>query len=331
MKKALMMVLSLVLVVALTIGGTLAYLTDRDSKTNVFTVGDVRIELNEDFDQGATLVPGVNIEKEATVKNVGKNDAWVWVKIAIPAALDNDDASKNVIHFNFTKESVASGLWNWQDDAGAWMIAEDVDIDNVLYNVYTVKYDTALKPNEETSEPVMYKVYMDYHIDIDTNGDWYHVQNGVAEKIEWNSSTPPVMYVSAYAIQADGFTSADDAIAAYNTQWGDKGDEYAPVPTIAGSAEELQDALTTGGTIYLKENVEGGATIAQGADVDMNLKNNTLTGTVTNNGDLTISGGTIAADGSQAIYNEGNAELKDVNVKGENHYIIKNIERTNIR
>ena len=232
MKKALMMALALVLVVALTIGGTLAYLTDRDSKTNVFTVGDVRIELNEDFDQGATLIPGVDIEKAATVKNVGKNDAWVWVKIAIPSALDNDDASKNVIHFNFTEESVADGLWNWMDSTDAWMIDKDVIIDNVLYNVYTVKYDTALKPGETTAQPVMYKVYMDYHIDIDTNGDWYHVQNGVAEKIEWNSSTPPVMYVSAYAMQAEGFNSAAEAIAAYKSQWGDKGDEYAPIPTI---------------------------------------------------------------------------------------------------
>lgn len=314
MKKALLMVLSLVLVVALTIGGTLAYLTDRDSKTNVFTVGDVRIELNEDFDQGATLVPGVNIEKKATVKNIGKNDAWVWVKIAIPSALDNDDASKNVIHFNFTKESVASGLWNWMDSTDAWMIDKDVEINGVKHNVYTVKYDTALKPGETTAQPVMYKVYMDYHIDIDTNGDWYHVQNGVAEKIEWNSSTPPVMYVSAYAMQAEGFNSAAEAIAAYKSQWGDKGDEYAPVPTIAASAEELKDALTTGGTIYLNEDVDGGATVALGAAVDMNLKDNTLTGTVTNNGDLTISEGTIAADGSQAIYNEGNAELKDVTV-----------------
>lgn len=322
MKKALMMALALVLVVALTIGGTLAYLTDRDSKTNVFTVGDVRIELNEDFDQGATLIPGVDIEKAATVKNVGKNDAWVWVKIAIPSALDNDDASKNVIHFNFSKDSVAPGLWNWD---GYKYDVVDINDDGVNYNVYTVKYETALKPTETTAQPVMYKVYMDYHIDIDTNGDWHHVENGVVTDLDWNTEDDgaPVMYVSAYAMQKEGFDDVDAAIAGYNAQWGDKGDEYAPIPTIAASAEELQDALTTGGTIYLKENVEGGATIAQGADVDMNLKDNTLTGTVTNNGDLTISGGTIAANGDQAIYNEGNAELKDVTVTmtGSDGYI----------
>ena len=85
-------IISWLLVVALTagiaIGGTLAYLTDRDSEANVFTSGDVEIDLNEDFQQGSTLIPGVEIEKKPAVTNTGENDAWVWMTYAIPQDLD---------------------------------------------------------------------------------------------------------------------------------------------------------------------------------------------------------------------------------------------------
>ena len=91
---------------ALAVTGTIAYLTDRDSAVNVFTWGNVDITLNEDFEQGATLIPGTVIEKDVTVSNTGRSDAFVWVKIAMPATLDNEDASKNVIHFNYDKDSV---------------------------------------------------------------------------------------------------------------------------------------------------------------------------------------------------------------------------------
>ena len=47
MKKILMMVLSLVLVAALSIGGTVAYLQDEDSDVNVMTLGNVKIEQHE--------------------------------------------------------------------------------------------------------------------------------------------------------------------------------------------------------------------------------------------------------------------------------------------
>ena len=217
MKKALLMVLSLVLVVALTIGGTLAYLTDRDSKTNVFTVGDVRIELNEDFEQGSTLLPGKEVEKDVSITNTGKNDAYVWVKIAVPAALDNGGA----VIFKET----ASG-WSWDTTVA------QTAIDNVTYNVYTVKYDTVLKPDVTTAS-VMSTVSMDAKVDIDPNGNWYMINNGAATNLNWNSSNGnPVIYVSAYAIQSEGFADVDVAYDAYQSQWGDKGDEYAPIPTI---------------------------------------------------------------------------------------------------
>ena len=75
-------------------------------EVEIFTVGDVRIDLNENFEQGATLIPGKNIDKVPTITNTGNNAAWVWMTVAIPAALDNynnqsDSGSvNNVIHWN---------------------------------------------------------------------------------------------------------------------------------------------------------------------------------------------------------------------------------------
>ena len=89
MKKIIAWLLIIATTAAVTVGGTLAYLTDRDSEANVFTTGDVKIDLEEDFQQGAELLPGKDIEKEPTITNIGENTAWVWAEIAVPAELDN--------------------------------------------------------------------------------------------------------------------------------------------------------------------------------------------------------------------------------------------------
>ena len=169
------LVIALVLSLTMATAGTLAYLTDRDSEANVFTVGNVEIDLEEDFEQGATLFPGINIEKKPTITNTGSNDAWVWAEIAIPSALnDTTSASKNAIHFNMSAASVADGLWNWWNGADysedAYFIRNE-KIDEIDYDVYVVLYETALKPGETTEEPVIYKVYLDPHVDIDPDGN----------------------------------------------------------------------------------------------------------------------------------------------------------------
>ncbi|MDO5323968.1 MAG: TasA family protein, partial [Clostridia bacterium] len=46
-KKVLVLAVSVCLVAILAIGGTLAYFTDTDAKTNTFTVGNVDITLTE--------------------------------------------------------------------------------------------------------------------------------------------------------------------------------------------------------------------------------------------------------------------------------------------
>lgn len=256
-KKAWLIAVSVVLVLALAVTGTIAYLTDRDSEVNVFTWGNVDIVLNEDFEQAATLVPGVDIEKEVTISNVGKSDAWVWTKIAIPAALDNEDASKNVIHFNYAEASVAAGEWTWTKD-GNWIVDQNVDINGVAYNVYTVLYQTVLKSGDVTETSAMTKVYLDKTVDIDPDGNLHKVVNGVVTDIDWNINEDgtPMIYVSAYATQAAGFDTVYEAYDAYATQWSDKATEWAKSSTVVADANELIEALESKENVLLTEDVK---------------------------------------------------------------------------
>ena len=94
-KKIVSLCLAAVLVVMAIAGATVAYFTDTKTETNTFTLGNVKIALNEQqkgdngleaFEQNKVLVPGKSndgnaVSKIVTVTNTGDNDAWVWVDL----------------------------------------------------------------------------------------------------------------------------------------------------------------------------------------------------------------------------------------------------------
>ena len=89
-RKIVFWAASLLLTGALAAGGTLAYLTDKDSVTNQFVVGKVDIEGNEPSyapdPDGKTnhIVPTQVIPKDPRIKNKGKNDSYVYMDVSIP-------------------------------------------------------------------------------------------------------------------------------------------------------------------------------------------------------------------------------------------------------
>ena len=200
------MVLALVMSMAMATTGTLAYLTDRDSEANVFTMGNVEIDLKEDFVQDSELIPGVEIEKKPTITNTGKNDAWVWATVAVPAGL----------------EKALDIDWPTDDDANWTKLdkVEQVDKDEVTYNVYTYLYNTALAKGDATT-PIITSVKMKPEVDIDPDGKLNLVVKGKAEELGWDydDNDEPIVYVSAYAIQTKGFYTVEEGYAAYNQQW----------------------------------------------------------------------------------------------------------------
>lgn len=232
-------IVALCLVVALAataiIGGTLAYFTDTDAKSNVFTTGNVNIQLIENFGdndpatpekllpatgsaQAGTLQNGIT--KEVTVKNTGSEDAYVRVHIAIPSILDNGnpsfDAGQNKLHFNYPSDSVGEGKWDWSKTTGApftgdWnyyetTIKESESDPGIKYNVYVVTYGTALKSNEITPVKAIHQVYLDSKTSNEAIAS-YNATLGSNWQIK----------VLAEGAQVAGFANAYDAL---NTAFG---------------------------------------------------------------------------------------------------------------
>ena len=86
-RKIILLAATLVMVAILGIGGTFAYFTDTQTAENVFTVGNVDIELTEPKWEetgkadAEDVYPGEPLAKDPTVENVGKNPCFVRVKV----------------------------------------------------------------------------------------------------------------------------------------------------------------------------------------------------------------------------------------------------------
>lgn len=249
-KKILTICLIVALAATAIIGGTLAYFTDKDEATNTFTMGNVKIDLIEDFDpQTAVLRPGSQttnkIKKEVSIKNIGTENAYVWYEWYIPSVLDSTDGTtgtNNVLHVNangnswdkyrenskFWKEGQTEALpleQTWDHDpetelgltVGPEGFIRTEEIDDVLYNVYLVLYHGVLEPEAETSV-AMNGAYLDSKVDnaVDENGDVYYTING--DKIEYDFTQDINIIVKAYGIQAAGFADVYAAYTAYEAQ-----------------------------------------------------------------------------------------------------------------
>lgn len=295
------MVLALVMSMAMATTGTLAYLTDRDSEANVFTMGNVEIDLNEEFDQGAELIPGVEIEKKPTITNTGKNDAWVWATVAVPASLEKG-----------VKITWAEAGWTEHGDATT------VEQGGKNYTLFTYLYDKALAPNETTETPVMSSIKMLDTVDIDPDGKLNIVENGVVTPVEWNINEDgnPTVYVSAYAIQTEGFDSVEKGYEAYNAQWGENGTEFGTPAISVSSAEELEAALTAD---------EETIVVSLEADLtyDVAAWENDAMG-----GDSTKSV-TIIGNGNTITFNQTNSDWNNITTKNGSKLTITDAHITN--
>ena len=189
-KKALGLMLVAVLLVTATIFGTMAYLTDKDEVTNTFTVGSVDISLDEapvGADGKATtgnrvqkndykLMPGHEYDKDPIVHFADKSEAsWLFIEVT------NEIAGI---------ESTAEGY-----KSIAAQIAENgwTALDGVT-GVYYQKVGA-----NNSGSAVDYKVFQGFTVDGSVNGTTLDNYNNKTVK------------VTAYAVQADGFTTASTA------------------------------------------------------------------------------------------------------------------------
>ena len=213
-------------------GASLAYFTDTEEETNEFTSGKVDITLNEVFDKDtAKLIPGVDINKDVTISlSEDSVDAYVWYTYAIPAAVDNaeGDASLNIVHINHAGRNWlgyqnnpkywAEGQTEPTPEDKCWIVdnarvEKGVEIDGILYNVYTVLYNGKLAAGEETTIG-MTNVYLDTRVDYNNETGEYTY---LGTPIDFDLNEVKII-VTAYGIQAATFEDVEAAYAAYTAQ-----------------------------------------------------------------------------------------------------------------
>jgi len=271
------LVIALVVSMVSAISGTLAYLTSTDTETNTFTVGNVKIDLQEPSYDGdyQTLLPGVVIEKDPQIFNEGRTDAWVWMEITVPTDL------------------VEYIDWNETD----WdMSAVPRDTTTVV----TMKRTTMLVSGGRT-EPAFTK--------IELPASLTQMPDSIAE----NQVVDIV--VNAYAIQDANFADIGAAIEAYNGENGAA--PGTPSGTVVSSSAEMIEALKNGGEVVLTQDItlEDTATVPAGITTTLNLNGHTVSqekectesySMIANAGTLTITGnGTLRL--SDSGENEGSA------------------------
>lgn len=92
-EKIIIGIVTLGLLSALAVGGTMAYMTDKEDKVNTFTVGTLDVDLEEknwEPEDGESLVPGDTLLKDPVIKAV-KSDSYVRAYLIVK------DASGSVI------------------------------------------------------------------------------------------------------------------------------------------------------------------------------------------------------------------------------------------
>lgn len=201
-KSILLAATAVMLVCAMSIGGMLAYFTDTDTKENTFTVGNVEIVVNEEFEQGSIANPGVAVAKNPSIENTGGNDAYVRMKVVLSDGLAWMTAIEKNYGEEFDLATVFGGHnadnWSRVDYAGG-PAEYDFATDTLTYTYNYVA--SALKPDEST-DSLFTSVTMPAPFDNeDVAGFGADGEPGFT------------ITIIGEAIQAEGFESAEEALS----------------------------------------------------------------------------------------------------------------------
>lgn len=212
LKKLVPAIAACGLVGAMFAGGAMAYLTDTDTTTNTFTVGEVTIETQEPnypgngSDETKDLVPMEEVKKDPQITNSGKNRAIVYTRVQIPMAnvitaaedgtRENNGNAHNVELFDYRTETGAydSTHEEWVEIDTAYVDAngKTVGADQAVAVQRLYGYKTVVEENE-TTVPVF---------------DVVRMANVIEEQID--NSTQNIV-ITSYAIQAENISGITDA------------------------------------------------------------------------------------------------------------------------
>ena len=211
MKKKILVACLCVALAVLTIAGTtLAYLTSQDTVVNTFTVGNVQIKLDEaKANADGTLVANADRVKANSYKLI---PGHTYNKDPMVTVLSGSESSYIKMTVTFSKAAELDAIFAPNGGANLTSIFEGYDSNNWIAKGNT-KDATA---NTRTYE-FWYKEAVaapDADVALDALFDQIKVP-GTITNDQLASIAGMTITVNAYAIQADGFDTADAAWAAY--------------------------------------------------------------------------------------------------------------------
>ena len=209
MKKKLMTVLALVLVIAMSVAGTYAYLTSADKVVNTFTVGDVKIKLDEaKANPDGTLVPNADRVDANSYKLLPGHK---YNKDPMVTVLNGSESSYVKMTVTFSKAAELDAIF---DPNGANMTSIFKGYDSTNWELKKVTEDTG---KDTRTYEFWYKAPVaapDGDVALDPLFDSIIVP-GTITNAQLATIKGMTITVNAYAIQADGFDTPEVAWAAY--------------------------------------------------------------------------------------------------------------------
>ena len=215
MKKKITAIFLCVALVAIAIvGASLAYFTDSKTATNTFTMGDVKIKLDETNVNDPTgdrvtsntynVYPGAVVTKDPIVHNVGKNAAYIRATVNVSNWMNLVAAYYPDFKPTFPNEGYEAALNLLVGDLGdGWSIVGVAKGDTFTIGQFDakfiLKYDGTLAAGTDTTA-MFQTVTIPAGIDNVNNDSFSEVK------------------VVAQAIQADGFDTWETAFAAFDAK-----------------------------------------------------------------------------------------------------------------
>lgn len=208
-KKALLLTLCAVLLVAASVLGTMAYLTSTDEVKNTFTVGQVSIKLDEaKANTDGTLVQGADRVKANSYKLL---PGHTYAKDPMVTVLNGSESSYIKMTVTFSKANELDAIFA-STGANLTSIFNGYDSTNWIAKGNTKDATANTRTYEFWYKEAVAAPTADVALDalFDSITVPGSITNEQLKTIEGMTIT-----VNAYAIQADGFANAEAAWTAY--------------------------------------------------------------------------------------------------------------------
>lgn len=209
-RKILVSLAALALVAAISIGGTIAYLTSTDEVVNTFTVGNVAIKLDEaKANTDGSLVPNAERVKANSYKLL---PGHTYNKDPMVTVLSGSETSYIKMTVTFSKANELDAIFA-PTGAELTSIFNGYDAAN-----WTYKGNTKNTTDNTRTYEFWYKEAVGAptaDVALDALFDSITVPGTITNE-QLATIAGMTITVNAYAIQADGFATADAAWTAYN-------------------------------------------------------------------------------------------------------------------